>query len=98
MLEDIAILIGGQMIAEDLGIKFENVTLQMLGKSKRVRIEKENTTIINGAGKKSEIEGRVSQIKAQIEETSIGLRQGEAPGAPGQTRGRRRGDPCRRRD
>jgi chaperonin GroEL len=70
MLEDIAILTGGQMIAEDLGIKLENVTLAMLGKAKRVRIEKENTTIINGAGKKSDIEGRVAQIKAQIEETT----------------------------
>ncbi len=70
MLEDIAILTGGQMIAEDLGIKLENVTLQMLGKAKRVRIEKENTTIINGAGLKKDIEGRVAQIKAQIEETT----------------------------
>ena len=70
MLEDIAILTGGKMIAEDLGIKLENVTLQMLGKAKRVRIEKENTTIINGAGKKADIEGRVAQIKAQIEETT----------------------------
>ncbi|MGD1017563.1 MAG: chaperonin GroEL, partial [Roseiarcus sp.] len=70
MLEDIAILTGGQMIAEDLGIKLENVTLQMLGKAKRVRIEKENTTIINGAGAKKDIEGRVAQIKAQIEETT----------------------------
>ena len=70
MLEDIAILTGGQMIAEDLGIKLENVTLQMLGRSKRIRIEKENTTIINGAGKKSDIEARVAQIKAQIEETT----------------------------
>src|SRR6202522_598472 len=70
MLEDIAILTGGQMIAEDLGIKLENVTLQMLGKAKRIRIEKENTTIINGSGKKSDIEGRVGQIKAQIEETT----------------------------
>jgi chaperonin GroEL len=70
MLEDIAILTGGQMIAEDLGIKLENVTLQMLGKAKRIRIEKENTTIINGAGQKSDIEGRVAQIKAQIEETT----------------------------
>src|ERR1700678_1253170 len=70
MLEDIAILTGGQMIAEDLGIKLENVTLQMLGKAKRIRIEKENTTIINGSGKKSDIEGRVAQIKAQIEETT----------------------------
>ena len=70
MLEDIAILTGGTMIAEDLGIKLENVTLQMLGNAKRVRIEKENTTIINGAGKKADIEGRIGQIKAQIEETT----------------------------
>src|SRR3984885_10162021 len=70
MLEDIAILTGGTMIAEDLGIKLENVTVQMLGKAKRVRIEKENTTIINGVGKKSDIEGRIAQIKAQIEETT----------------------------
>jgi chaperonin GroEL len=70
MLEDIAILTGGQMIAEDLGIKLENVTLPMLGRSKRIRIEKENTTIINGSGKKEDIEGRVAQIKAQIEETT----------------------------
>jgi chaperonin GroEL len=70
MLEDIAILTGGQMIAEDLGIKLENVTLQMLGRAKRIRIEKENTTIINGSGKKADIEARIGQIKAQIEETT----------------------------
>ncbi len=70
MLEDIAVLTGGTMIAEDLGIKLENVTLQMLGKAKRVRIEKENTTIIDGAGKKQDIQGRIAQIKAQIEETT----------------------------
>ena len=70
MLEDIAILTGGTMIAEDLGIKLENVTLQMLGKAKRVTIEKENTTIVNGAGAKKDIEGRIAQIKAQIEETT----------------------------
>ncbi len=70
MLEDIAILTAGTMIAEDLGIKLENVTLQMLGKAKRVRIEKENTTIINGAGDKKDIDGRIAQIKAQIEETT----------------------------
>jgi chaperonin GroEL len=70
MLEDIAILTGGSMIAEDLGIKLENVTIQMLGRAKRVRIEKENTTIINGVGAKKDIEGRISQIKAQIEETT----------------------------
>ena len=70
MLEDIAILSGGTLIAEDLGIKLENVTLHMLGRAKRVRIEKENTTIIDGAGKKSDIEGRIAQIKAQVEETT----------------------------
>jgi chaperonin GroEL len=70
MLEDIAVLTSGTMIAEDLGIKLENVTLQMLGKAKRVRLEKENTTIIDGAGKKQDIQGRISQIKAQIEDTT----------------------------
>jgi chaperonin GroEL len=70
MLEDIAVLTSGTMIAEDLGIKLENVTLQMLGRAKRVRIEKENTTIIDGAGKKADIEGRIAQIKAQIEDTT----------------------------
>ena len=70
MLEDIAILTGGTMVAEDLGFKLENVTLEMLGKAKRVRIEKENTTIIEGAGDKKQIDGRIAQIKAQIEETT----------------------------
>jgi chaperonin GroEL len=70
MLEDIAILTGGQMIAEDLGIKLETVTLQMLGRAKKIRIEKENTTIIDGVGKKKDIEARVQQIKTQIEETT----------------------------
>jgi chaperonin GroEL len=70
MLEDIAILTGGQVISEDLGIKLENVTLDMLGKAKKVTIEKENTTIVEGAGKKKEIEGRCGQIRAQIEETT----------------------------
>ena len=70
MLEDIAILTGGELIAEDLGIKLENVALTQLGRAKRVRIEKENTTIIDGSGEKKGIEGRVSQIKAQIEETT----------------------------
>ncbi|MFL5054451.1 MAG: chaperonin GroEL, partial [Microvirga sp.] len=70
MLEDLAILTGGQMISEDLGTKLENVTLAMLGTTKRVRIDKDNTTIIDGAGKKKDIEGRVAQIKAQIEETT----------------------------
>ena len=70
MLEDIADLTGGQVISEDLGIKLENVTLDMLGTAKKVEITKENTTIVDGAGKKKEIEGRVGQIKAQIEETT----------------------------
>jgi chaperonin GroEL len=70
MLEDMSILTNGQLISEDLGIKLENVTLDMLGKAKRVRIEKENTTIIDGAGKKKDIEARCNQIRAQIEETT----------------------------
>jgi len=70
MLEDIAILTGGQLIAEDLGIKLENVTTAMLGRAKKVIIEKEKTTIVDGAGKKKDIEARVQQIKAQIEETT----------------------------
>jgi chaperonin GroEL len=70
MLEDIAILTGGTAVSEDLGIKLENVTLNMLGRAKKVRIEKENTTIVDGAGSKTEIEARVAQIKAQFEETT----------------------------
>ncbi|ANT51283.1 chaperonin GroEL [Mesorhizobium amorphae] len=70
MLEDIAILTGGQVISEDLGIKLENVGLNMLGRAKKVSISKENTTIVDGAGKKAEIQGRVAQIKQQIEETT----------------------------
>jgi chaperonin GroEL len=70
MLEDIAVLTGGQVISEDLGIKLENVTVEMLGRAKRVRVEKENTTIVDGTGKKNDIQGRVAQIKQQIEETT----------------------------
>jgi chaperonin GroEL len=70
MLQDIAILTGGQAISEDLGIKLDNVTVAMLGKAKKVMIDKENTTIVNGAGKKADIEGRTAQIRAQIEETT----------------------------
>ncbi|CAG1015830.1 partial 60 kDa chaperonin 1, partial [Rhizobiaceae bacterium] len=70
MLEDIAILTGGQVISEDLGIKLENVGLNMLGRAKKVSISKENTTIVDGAGKKAEIQGRVAQIKQQIDETT----------------------------
>jgi chaperonin GroEL len=70
MLEDIAIVTGGQVISEDLGIKLENVKLNMLGTAKKIRIDKDNTTIIDGAGKKADIQSRVGQIKAQIEETT----------------------------
>ena len=70
MLEDLAILTGGQTISEDLGIKLESVTLDMLGTAKRVTITKDDTTVIDGVGKKKDIEGRVSQIRAQIEETT----------------------------
>ena len=98
MLEDIAILTGGQVISEDLGIKLENVTLDMLGRAKKVSISKENTTIVDGAGKKAEIQGRVAQIKAADRGDHLGLRQGEAAGASGQARRRRCGDPRRRFD
>src|SRR6185312_6479363 len=70
MLEDIAALTAGQVISEDLGIKIENVTLDMLGRAKKVTIEKENTTIVDGSGKKTDIQARIAQIKAQIEETT----------------------------
>jgi chaperonin GroEL len=70
MLEDIAILTGGRLIAEELGLKLENVTLKDLGRCKRVVVDKDNTTLIDGAGKKADIEGRIKQIRAQIEETT----------------------------
>jgi chaperonin GroEL len=70
MLEDIAILTGGTMVSADLGIKLENVTINMLGRAKKVMIDKENTTIVGGAGKKADIQARITQIKAQIEETT----------------------------
>ena len=70
MLEDIAVLTGGKMIAEDLGIKLENIKIDDLGQCKRVTIDKDNTTIVEGSGKKADIEGRVKQIRAQVEETT----------------------------
>src|SRR5260370_21885447 len=70
MLEDVAILTGGKVIAEELGIKLENVTLNDLGRAKRIVVDKDNTTIIDGAGKKADIEGRIKQIRAQLEETT----------------------------
>ena len=98
MLEDIAVLTAGQMISEDLGIKLENVTLEMLGRAKRVRIEKENTTIIDGAGKKKDIEAPRRADQGADRGDDLGLRPREAPGAPGEARRRRRGHPRRRRD
>jgi chaperonin GroEL len=70
MLEDVAVVTGGQVVSEDLGIKLENVKLDMLGRAKRVRIDKDDTTIIDGAGKKTDIQARVAQIKIQIEDTT----------------------------
>ena len=78
--EDIAILTGGQVISEDLGIKLENVTLNMLGRAKKVSITKENTTIVDGAGKKAEIEGRVWPDQSPDRRDHVGLRQGKAAG------------------
>ena len=98
MLEDIAILTGGQVISEDLGIKLENVTLNMLGRAKKVMIEKENTTIVNGAGKKADIEARIRPDQGTDRGDHLRLRPGEAAGASGQARRRRCGDPRRRRD
>ncbi len=70
MLEDIAILTGGQVVSEDLGIKLENLAVSDLGSAKRITIDKDNTTIVDGAGSRSSLEGRVKQIRAQIEETT----------------------------
>ena len=98
MLEDIAVLTAGTMIAEDLGIKLENVTLQMLGTAKRVRIEKENTTIIDGAGTKKDIEGADCPDQGADRGDDLRLRQGKAAGAPRQVGGRRGGHPRRRFD
>ena len=97
MLEDIAILTGGQLISEDLGIKLENVTVQMLGRAKKVIIDKEKTTIVDGAGKKKDIEAPRRPDQGADRGDHLRLRQGEAAGAAGQARRRRGGDPRRRR-
>ena len=97
MLEDMAVLTGGQVVSEDLGIKLENVTLDMLGEAKKVEITKDETTVVDGAGKQKEIDERVNQIKAQIEETTERLRPRKAAGAPRQARRRRGRDQGRRR-
>jgi len=96
MLEDISVLTGGKAITEDLGIKLENIKITDLGRAKKVVIDKDNTTIVEGAGKTKEIEGRIKQIRAQIEETTSGLRPREAAGAAGEAGRRRGGDQGRR--
>ena len=98
MLEDVAVLTGGQVISEDLGIKLENVTIDMLGTAKRVKISKEDTTIIDGAGEKQDIKARCEQIRAQIEETTSDYDREKAPGAFGETGRRCRCHPRRGRD
>ena len=98
MLKDIAVLTGGQAITEDLGLKLENLTLKDLGRAKRITIDKDNTTIVEGAGKKADIEARVKQIRTQIEDTTSRLRSREAAGAAGEAGRRRRRDQGRRGD
>ena len=97
MLEDIAIVTGGQVISEDIGIKLENVKLDMLGKAKTVKIDKDNTTIIDGAGQKKDILSRVAQIKAQIEETTSDYDKEKLQERLAKLAGGRCGDPRRRR-
>ena len=97
MLEDIAILTGGQVISEDLGIKLENVTLDMLGTAKKVTITKEETTLVDGAGKKADIRGRCSQIRQQVEETTSDYDREKLQERLAKLAGGRRGDPGRRR-
>ena len=97
MLQDIAILTGGQVISEELGMKLENVGLDMLGKARKITITKDETTIVDGAGEKSAIEGRVAQIRAPDRGHHLGLRQGEAAGAAGEARRRCCDHPGRRR-
>ena len=92
MLEDVAILTGGRAITEDLGIKLESLTLEDLGTAKKVTIDKDNTTIIEGAGDRKAIEGRVKQLRTQIEEVDIRLRSRETAGAAREARRRRGGD------
>ncbi len=98
MLEDIATITGGQTISEDLGIKLENVTLDMLGRAKKVTINKEDTIIVDGAGKKPDIEARIKQIKAQIEETTSDYDKEKLQERLAQTRWRRGRDQGRRCD
>ena len=96
MLEDIAILTGGQVISEEVGVKLENATVEMLGTAKRVVIANDNTTIVGGAGNKADIDGRCTQLRKQIRRDDIRLRSREVAGAAGEAVRRRCGDPCRR--
>ena len=89
MLEDIAILTGGKAITEDLGIKLENVKLEDLGRAKKITIDKDNTTIVEGKGKHSDIEGRVKEIRSSDRRDHLRLRPRETPGASGEARRRR---------
>ena len=98
MLEDIAILTGGTMVSADLGIKLENVTINMLGRAKKVMIDKENTTIVSGAGKKTDIQGAHYSDQGADRGNHLRLRPREAARAARQARRRRRGHPRRRRD
>ena len=94
MLEDIAILTGGQVVSEDLGIKLENLTITDLGKAKRITIDKDNTTIVDGAGARSALEGRVKQIRAQIEETTSDYDREKLAGTLGEIDWWRRCNQC----
>ena len=96
MLQDMAVLTGGQVISEELGLKLENVTIEQLGRAKRVVVDKDNTTIIGGAGDRKLIDGRIEQIRREIDKYDQRLRPGEAAGAAGEA-GRRRGRDPRRR-
>ena len=98
LLEDIAIVTNGELIAEDLGVKLENVTLAQLGRAKRVKIDKESTTVIDGAGDKKDIQARIGQLKKSDRGDDLRLRPRKVAGASCQARGRRRGDPRRGRD
>ena len=102
MLEDIAVLTGGQVVSEDLGVKLEHVTIEQLGRAKRVVVDKDNTTIIGGAGNRKQIDGRIEQIRREIDKDHQRLRSRKTAGAAGETRRWRRRDPrwraCRIRD
>ena len=96
MLQDMAVLTGGQVLSEEAGMKLENMTLEQLGKARRVVADKDTTTLIGGAGERAAIDGRIKQIRLEIDKATSTLRQGKAAGAAGQARRRRGGDPRRR--